>query len=132
MRLFSALIVGLLLPLTGAAQTEEAASCDNPVMMMILSVVHDDVRYQDYRESLGASGLIEAYGGDVTAVGTRFFATPDVLEGAWPEDRHMFTIRFPCRAAAEAFLTSDVYVSEYLPKRRGAGRFDIALFPAID
>ena len=130
MRLACVLVLVILLPLSTPAQVPE--TCENPVNMMILSIVHDDVRYADYRESLGASGLIEAYGGKVTAVGTRFLAPPEVLEGEWPEDRHMFTIRFPCAAAAEAFLTADIYVKEYLPKRRGAGQFNIALFPALD
>ena len=130
MRSIFAALFSFALPFSAMAQVPE--SCEAPVNMMILSIVQDDVRYADYRESLGASGLIEAYGGKVTAVGTRFLRPPDVLEGEWPDNRHMFTIRFPCAAAAKAFLTADIYVTEYLPKRRGAGQFNIALFPAID
>ena len=128
MRTVFVVLICLFLPWRVQAQP----ACETPVNMMILSIVHDDARYADYRESLGASGLIEAYGGKVTAVGTRFLTPPDVLEGEWPDDRHMFTIRFPCAEAARAFLTADIYVNEYLPKRRGAGQFNIALFPAID
>lgn len=102
------------------------------VDMVIHSVVRDAARYQAYRQALADSRLIASFGGVVRAVGTRLNATPEMLEGDWPADRHAFVIRWPCAAAAKAFWTSDAYQRDILPLRVDAGTFDVALFPAVE
>lgn len=100
--------------------------------MVIHSVVHDVARYQAYRSALAASGLIANFGGHVLAVGTRLNAAPEMLEGQWPDNRHAFVIRWPCRAAAKAFWDSESYQRDLIPLRAGAGTFDVALYPAVE
>lgn len=127
------LIAGLFLAL--AVPVRAASMCadtDPRVDMVIHSVVHDVARYQQYRKALADSGLIASYGGAVLAVGTRLNATPEILEGAWPDNRHSFVIRWPCAAAAKAFWTSKEYQADILPLRVGAGTFDVALYPAVE
>ena len=114
---------------TNAQPTDE--SCDTPVNMVILSIVHDVERYQAYRASLAELPTLEESGGRVIALGTRLEAEPEMLEGDWPENRHSFVIQFPCAVAAHQFWTSDAYQKIHLPLRIGAGQFNVALFPAI-
>lgn len=111
------------------AQAEEA--CDKPVDMVILSIVHDVERYQEYRASFIELGTLEAFGGRIISVGTRLEFEPEILEGEWPDNRHSFVIRWPCVAAAHEFWNSEIYQTKQLPLRVGAGTYDIALFPAI-
>jgi uncharacterized protein (DUF1330 family) len=98
--------------------------------MVIVSQVTDQARYVQYRAKLAQSGLIQAFGGTVLSVATRLAATPEMLEGSWPENRHVFVIRWPCSAAAKAFWDSPGYKTDVLPLRTGAGTFDVALYPA--
>lgn len=112
-----------------SAKAEDA--CDKPVDMVILSIVHDVERYQAYRASFIELGTLEEFGGRVISVGTRLEFEPEILEGAWPDDRHSFVIRWPCAAAAHEFWNSEIYQTQQLPLRVGAGHYDIALFPAI-
>ena len=127
MRLFA--IIGLALFCASAATAEE--NCNQPVDMIILSIVQDVERYKAYRASLVEYGTLDRFGGKVLAVGTRLEAAPDVLEGDWPVDRHSFVIRWPCAAAAHAFWNSETYQTKNLPLRVGAGQFNVALFPAV-
>jgi uncharacterized protein (DUF1330 family) len=124
-----ALALGVLLSASSALAADD--TCDKPVDMIILSIVHDVERYQAYRASLVELGTLDRFGGKVLAVGTRLEAEPDVLEGDWPADRHSFVIRWPCAAAAHAFWQSETYQTQNLPLRVGAGTFNVALFPAV-
>jgi len=112
-----------------AQQTNDR--CNEPVDMMILSIVHDEVRYNAYRSSLQELGTLEVFGGKILALGTRLVAEPEMLEGNWPKNRHTFVIRWPCVAAARSFWDSEAYQQTHLPLRVGAGEFNIALFPAL-
>ncbi|MDX2221102.1 MAG: DUF1330 domain-containing protein [Rhodospirillaceae bacterium] len=126
-----ALLAALIWAAPAAAQpvcTTGAAKID----MVIHSVVHDVERYTAYRQALADSKLIAAFGGVVRAVGTRLSSAPEMLEGDWPANRHAFVIRWPCAAAAKAFWNSDTYQHDILPLRRGAGSFDVALYPAVE
>jgi uncharacterized protein (DUF1330 family) len=120
-----------LLAVSSAHAADRCAPGDPAVDMVIVSVVQDLSRYQNYRSELARSGLIDAYGGAVLAVGTKLNAEPEMLEGSWPADRHAFVIRWPCRAAAKAFWESEKYQKELLPLRDGSGQFDVALYPAV-
>ncbi|MDG2244472.1 MAG: DUF1330 domain-containing protein [Rhodospirillaceae bacterium] len=112
-----------------AAKAEDV--CDKPVDMVILSIVHDVERYEEYRASFIELGTLEEFGGRIVTVATRLEFEPEVLEGEWPDNRHSFVIRWPCAAAAHKFWNSEVYQTKQLPLRVGAGNYDIALFPAI-
>ena len=124
-----AVLLSVVSTSANAQQSDE--SCDAPVDMVILSIVHDVERYQAYRSSLDELGTVEAFGGRVIALGTRLVADPVMLEGDWPDDRHAFVIRWPCAAAAHAFWASESYQKDSLPLRVGAGQFNVALFPAM-
>ena len=113
-----------------AFASDYCADKDTAVDMTIVSVVSDEARYVQYRSALATSQLIPKFGGEVIAVGTPLSATPDMLEGSWPENRHTFIIRWPCEGAARAFWNSPQYRTEIFPLRDGAGNFDVALFPA--
>lgn len=126
-----AIIGAVALMTLSSLATKAEDSCDNPVDMVILSIVHDVERYQAYRASFIELGTLEEFGGRVISVGTRLEFEPEILEGEWPEDRHSFVIRWPCAAAAHEFWNSEIYQTQQLPLRIGAGHYDIALFPAI-
>lgn len=128
LRFLVALCMALVLTPVYASAEE---TCDTPMDMVIISIVHDVERYNAYRSSLIELGTIEQFGGRVITVGTRLVAEPEMFEGEWPENRHSFVIRWPCAAAAHAFWQSDSYQKESLPLRVGAGTYDIALFPAL-
>ncbi|MFL2771242.1 MAG: DUF1330 domain-containing protein [Rhodospirillaceae bacterium] len=112
-----------------AQQTNDR--CNEPVDMMILSIVQDEVRYKAYRSSLEDLGTLEAFGGKVLSLGTRLVAEPEMLEGNWPKNRHTFVIRWPCVEAARSFWDSEAYQKTHLPLRVGAGEFNVAIFPAL-
>ena len=133
MRPIFTLIVGslLLYAVPSANAQSDDPDCNKPVNMVILSIVHDVERYQAYRSSLTEYGTLDMFGGRVIAVGTRLESEPEVFEGDWPDDRHVFVIRWPCAAAAHEFWQSETYQTKNLPHRVGAGQFNIALFPAI-
>lgn len=125
-------VLASLLTLSGQGVAQEADdSCNAPVDMVILSIVHDVERYQAYRASLFEFGTLDTYGGRVMSMGTRLEAEPEMLEGDWPDNRHAFVIRWPCEAAAKAFWHSETYQKQNLPHRVGAGQFNVALFPAV-
>lgn len=127
-----AMCVAALINLAALVPTAHAEdACDQPVDMVILSIVLDVERYQAYRSSLTEFGTLEQFGGRVISVATRLEFDPVLLEGDWPEDRHSFVIRWPCEAAAHAFWQSETYQTKNLPLRVGAGQFNVALFPAL-
>jgi uncharacterized protein (DUF1330 family) len=129
-RLFAVIGAAALMALPALSAKAEDA-CDKPVDMVILSIVHDVERYEEYRASFVELGSLEAFGGRIISVGTRLEFEPEILEGEWPENRHSFVIRWPCTAAAHKFWNSEIYQTKQLPLRVGAGQYDIALFPAI-
>ena len=129
-RLLAVIDAAALMALPSVAAKAEDA-CDKPVDMVILSIVHDVQRYQEYRASFIELGTLEEFGGQIVSVATRLEFEPEVLEGQWPDNRHSFVIRWPCAAAAHKFWNSEIYQTKQLPLRVGAGHYDIALFPAI-
>jgi uncharacterized protein (DUF1330 family) len=105
----------------------KGAACDAPVYLLITATAHDAARLAAYRQALSGSGLMYAYG----AVDILSGPPAEVLEGDWPANYSAKLVRFPCRAAFEAFYGSADYTAKFKPMRDGAADFDVVLVDAV-
>jgi uncharacterized protein (DUF1330 family) len=97
-----------------------------PAFLLITARVTDRDKMATYTKALIESGLYEAHGGQ-----DQFNGQPANAAEGWPAGVSALCVRFPSRAAAEAFWFSAKYQADIKPLRRGAGTFQAAIFDAV-
>ncbi len=98
-----------------------------PVYMLVLGNIIDREKMGQYQKALSESGLYPDNDGYYIAVGKPI----EQFEGDWPESQGMVMAKFPSIEHARAFWNSDTYQNEIKPLRKGAGTFDVSVFPAL-
>jgi uncharacterized protein (DUF1330 family) len=101
-----------------------SASCNKPVILVVLIEHLDRSKSKAYGENLRSFQVVPRNGGQYIPVSPPL----RVLEGQWPADRGFVSERYPCLAAFEAMWYSDQYQKKLVPLRDGSGHYTTALF----